>query len=82
MDFSKQIYRLIDLALEEDIGSGDITTQYLVDTRSEGRGVIIAKEDLVVAGLDLARRVFQRIDAGMTLNSSFTDGDTTITACH
>jgi nicotinate-nucleotide pyrophosphorylase (carboxylating) len=76
MDFSKHIDRLIDLALEEDIGSGDITTENLVDAQAKGRGLIVAKEDLVVAGLDLARRVFQRVDAVMELNSACTDGDT------
>lgn len=75
MDFSKHIDRIIDLALEEDIGPGDITTQHLVAPQAEGRGEIVAKEDLVVAGLDLARRVFKRIDTGMELDSAFTDGD-------
>lgn len=75
MEFSKHIDRLIDLALEEDIGSGDITTENLVDPMAKGQGLIVAKEDLVVAGLDLARRVFQRIDAHMELNSAYTDGD-------
>ncbi|MEJ2154981.1 MAG: carboxylating nicotinate-nucleotide diphosphorylase [Desulfobacteraceae bacterium] len=75
MDFSKYIDRIIDLALEEDIGPGDITTQHLVAPQAEGRGEIVAKEDLVIAGLDLARRVFKRIDTGMELNSAFTEGD-------
>ncbi len=75
MDFSKHIDRIIDLALEEDIGPGDITTRHLVDPQAEGRGEIVAKEDLVIAGLDLARRVFKRIDTGMELNSAFTEGD-------
>jgi nicotinate-nucleotide pyrophosphorylase (carboxylating) len=75
MDDSKHIYKLIDLALEEDIGSGDITTEHLVDAQAKGQGIIVAKEDLVIAGLDLARRVFQRIDADLVLTSAFTDGD-------
>ncbi len=75
MEFSKHIDRLIDLALEEDIGSGDITTDHLVDAETSGKGVIVAKENLVVAGLDLAFRVFRRIDAEMKFRSAFTDGD-------
>jgi nicotinate-nucleotide pyrophosphorylase (carboxylating) len=75
MDFTKHTDNLIDRALEEDIGSGDITTQSLVDPQAKGRAIIVAKEDLVIAGLDLARRVFQRIDAGLTLSSAFADGD-------
>lgn len=75
MDDLNNTDKLIDLALEEDIGSGDITTEHLVDAQARGQGIIVAKEDLVIAGLDLARRVFQRIDADMKLASSFTDGD-------
>ncbi len=75
MEFSKHIDRLIELALEEDIGPGDITTDHLVDAEAKGNGVIVAKENLVVAGLDLALRVFLRIDDGMKFHSPFTDGD-------
>jgi nicotinate-nucleotide pyrophosphorylase (carboxylating) len=75
MDDSKHIDKLIDLALEEDIGSGDITTEHLVDAQVKGQGIIVAKENLVIAGLDLARRVFQRIDADLVLTSAFTDGN-------
>ena len=75
MEFSNHIDRLIELALEEDIGAGDITTDHLVDAQAKGKGVIVAKENLVVAGLDLACRVFQRIDAGMKFHSPFADGD-------
>ena len=42
---------LIKIALEEDIGSGDITTDNLVDPVLEGKGVIIAKEPFILAGL-------------------------------
>jgi len=75
MDVTKHTDNLIDRALEEDIGAGDITTQHLVDPRTKGQAIIVAKEDLVIARLDLARRVFQRIDAGLTLTSAFSDGD-------
>ncbi len=75
MELSKHIGRLIELALEEDIGSGDITTDHLVDPQAMGKGDIVAKENMVVAGLDLACRVFQRIDADIKFHSPFTDGD-------
>ncbi len=75
MAFSKHIDRLIELALEEDIGPGDITTDHLVDAGAKGKGIIVAKENLVVAGLDLACRVFMRLDASIEFRSPFTDGD-------
>ena len=66
--------QLIDMALSEDIGTGDITTDYLVSSQSKGRGIIVAKEDLVLAGLDIAKAVFQRLDPEMRLQSAYADG--------
>ena len=66
--------QLIDMALAEDIGTGDITTDYLVSCDSQGRGIIVAKEDLVLAGLDIAKTVFQRLDPKVHLQSAYEDG--------
>ncbi|MBI4643695.1 MAG: carboxylating nicotinate-nucleotide diphosphorylase [Deltaproteobacteria bacterium] len=55
------IDRLIDLALEEDLGAGDVTTQALIPPELQGEAHIRAKEKLVVAGLPLAARVFQKL---------------------
>ncbi len=67
---------LIDTALQEDIGSGDITTEHLVDENIAGVGIIVAKEPLVIAGLDIARAVFRRLDSDMGFTSDYSDGDT------
>ncbi len=67
---------LIDTALQEDIGSGDITTEHLVDDDIEGVGIIVAKESLVIAGLDIARAVFRRLDSDIRFTSDYSDGDT------
>ena len=66
---------LIDTALQEDIGSGDITTENLVDGTLAGSGIIVAKESLVIAGLDIARAVFRRLDSNIAFTSDFGDGD-------
>lgn len=66
---------LIDTALQEDIGSGDITTENLVDENIAGSGVIVAKEPLVIAGLDIARAVFRRLDSDIEFTSGYSDGD-------
>jgi len=49
---------LVRRALDEDVGSGDVTTRATVPPAVEGRGVLLAKTQLVVAGLDVARAVF------------------------
>lgn len=73
--FSCQVDRLIDLAIDEDIGHGDITTQYLNFSGQRGQGSIIAKEALVVAGIEMPGKVFGKIDPGITVNQLFADGD-------
>jgi len=66
---------LIDMALEEDVGPGDITTEALVDPSMSGSGVIAARQQLVVAGLQVARRVFERVDPGLSVVLHTADGD-------
>jgi nicotinate-nucleotide pyrophosphorylase (carboxylating) len=73
--FTAAVERLIDFALEEDIGSGDITTNFLVDPEARAQGAIVAKEPLVVAGLAMVRRVFQRLDPEVIFTARFHDGD-------
>lgn len=75
MKLSDHVNKLIDLALAEDIGAGDVTTEHLVAADAMGQGAIVAKEDLIICGLDVARRVFQRIDAGVAFHTNFQDGD-------
>jgi len=67
---------LIEIALKEDIGPTDITTDNLVEPELEGIGVTIAKESLVVAGLEIAKRVFQSLDPEIVYKPEFKDGDT------
>jgi len=67
--------RLIDLALEEDLGAaGDVTTQSLQLGEQEGRGELWAKEPMVVAGLEAFARVFRRVDAQLAIELHAADG--------
>ncbi len=68
------ISQLIDMALAEDIGPGDITTDHLIDPDLEGSGYIVAKEPAVIAGLQIVREVFQKLDASVRIVSEFEDG--------
>jgi nicotinate-nucleotide pyrophosphorylase (carboxylating) len=54
---------LVERALEEDLGSGDITTRLTLPEGQRARGAFMAKADLVVAGLPVAAEVFQVLDA-------------------
>jgi len=67
--------RLIDLALDEDLGAaGDVTTLALVPASARGRGELLAKEPLVVAGGAAFARVFQRLEPGSTVELHRADG--------
>lgn len=66
---------LITIALKEDMGSGDITTDNLVDLDLDGKGVIIAKEPFVIAGLDVAGQVFKHLNAKVRFIPLYRDGD-------
>ncbi len=70
-----QVDKLIDLAIAEDIGSGDITTDSLVPSDLAGKAVILAKEPLVLAGLETARQVFARFDEQTVFKATKADGD-------
>lgn len=54
--------RLIDLALEEDIGSGDLTSDSIFPTDTEGLAYAIAKEDLVFSGQFMINKLLLRLD--------------------
>jgi len=69
------INHLIKIALEEDIGSGDITTENLIDKSLKGLGEVVAKEPLVIAGLDIARQVFEQLDPDISFRPDFKDSD-------
>ncbi len=67
--------RCIDAALDEDIGSGDITTDAIIAESLAAAGVVRVKEDAVVAGLPVAEQVFHRVDPGIRMTCSVHDGD-------
>ena len=71
---SPHLDRLIDLALEEDLGSGDVTTQALIPPELQGEAQIRAKETLVVAGLQVAARVFGKLDVEINFAAAVDDG--------
>jgi nicotinate-nucleotide pyrophosphorylase (carboxylating) len=66
--------RLIGMALDEDKGSGDWTTRWVVPARTRGHGRIIAKAEGVIAGLAVASAVFTRLDPRVEIRSELTDG--------
>jgi len=70
-----EVDRLIDAALVEDVGLGDVTTRSLVTPTARGTARVLTREALTVAGLDLFASVFQRVDRQVEVVARATDGD-------
>src|SRR5690242_14876603 len=66
--------RFIDAALNEDIHTGDITTQALLPAKRPAAARLIAKEDFVLAGIFVAERVFQRLSSEILFSILSSEG--------
>jgi len=71
---TEEIDRIIETALKEDMPSGDITSESIIPSDSESEAVILAKENGVLAGIDVARRVFFKIDSNLLFQKKKRDG--------
>lgn len=65
---------LIDLALKDDVGEGDITTDNIVPSELRRKAKMVAKSDGVVAGLPVAEMVFRKLDQDLIWNELTPDG--------
>ena len=71
----RSIDPLIELAFEEDIGIGDITTESTVSELQQGLGTIITETEGVIAGLPIVQRVFEKLDTDLDFRMLVSDGD-------
>jgi nicotinate-nucleotide pyrophosphorylase (carboxylating) len=75
MLIDKRIEQLITLVLHEDIGSGDVTSKAVVDSGLRGTALIRAKEKGVLAGMEVAEKVFYKVDSSLRFTAFLKDGD-------
>jgi len=73
-NLKQQILPIIKLALKEDLGSGDITTRLTVAPKKQVRAEIIAKQNGIVCGLDVAKLVFKTTDKRIRVKPKTSDG--------
>lgn len=71
----KQIELIVALALREDIGDGDITTQAVYTGKEQAEAEFIAKEDGIIAGIELAEYIYNRLDEDIVFEANVSDGD-------
>lgn len=72
---SPRTEHLIDLALEEDAGLGDVTSRAIFSARHRSHAFIAGGHELVVCGLTVAARVFTRVDPALKVTLTARDGD-------
>lgn len=70
-----RIDEIVDLAIAEDLGKGDITTDALITGDQQGTGLIMAKTEGILAGTEAAKQVFRRVDPKLKLELLLKDGD-------
>ena len=68
------VSQLIDMALAEDIGSGDVTSTYFVPAERRSRAFINAREEGVIAGTEVAAEVFRRVSSEIEVRILLEDG--------
>lgn len=66
---------LVDRALDEDVGPGDVTSALVIDASRHGAAVIEARQPLVVCGLDVAKAVFLRLDPELDFERCAAEGE-------
>jgi nicotinate-nucleotide pyrophosphorylase (carboxylating) len=65
---------LIDLALAEDVGGGDVTSRYFVPEERVARAFIVARSEGVISGTEVAQAVFKAVDASLEVSILVPDG--------
>ncbi len=72
---SDNVNELIAMALAEDIGTGDVTTNYFVAPELQAKAVMVARRDGVLSGVDVAAAVFRKVDPELKIQVLLQDGD-------
>lgn len=74
-EMEEAVSQLIDMALKEDIGSGDVTSTYFVPADRRSRAFINAREEGVIAGTKVAAEVFRRVSDEIEVRTLLDDGE-------
>jgi len=71
----ERVRRIVRLAVEEDVGARDATTEATVDADARATGVFVARQPLLIAGLDVALEVFRVVDPKIEWETRAREGD-------
>jgi nicotinate-nucleotide pyrophosphorylase (carboxylating) len=74
-DFDALLHALVQLALKEDVGNGDHSTLSCIPADVKGRAVLKIKQDGILAGVDVAEKIFRQMEPGCRITRFKNDGD-------
>ncbi|MBK7105605.1 MAG: carboxylating nicotinate-nucleotide diphosphorylase [Ignavibacteriae bacterium] len=74
-EYLQNLEALINLAISEDIKTGDITTEAIIPISDNAEGFLKSKNDGIVCGLQVAELVFKKFDINLNWKSNFNDGE-------
>lgn len=75
MSFDNQLYYLVDEALKEDIGDGDHSSLSCIPADAKGKAVLKIKQDGILAGMDIAKKIFEYKEPATVFSAYKRDGD-------
>ena len=75
MQYENLISKLLDLGIEEDINTGDITTESIIPESMNAAATMTAKQDGVISGLEIVKMVYDRFQQDVVFTPYFKDGD-------
>ena len=75
MQYENLINKLLDLGIEEDINTGDITTESIIPESMNAAATMTAKQDGVISGLEIVKMVYDRFQDNVVFTPYFKDGD-------
>ena len=75
MQYENLINKLLDLGIEEDINTGDITTESIIPESMNAVATMTAKQDGVISGLDIVKMVYDRFQDNVVFTPYYKDGD-------
>lgn len=75
MKWNKNLITIIRLALNEDVGTGDITTNSIIPKHTQAEAILLVKSEGIIAGLGVVERIFKLLDKKIIVKKFVDDGD-------
>ena len=75
MTKEEDLKKFITNALKEDVGDGDHTSQACISVNAKNKAQLLVKDDGIIAGIELAKMIFNQVDSSLKVEQKLKDGD-------